>query len=142
MGWQDRDWAKLDDEELNTLYGARRVAAFPTRRVVWAVVAVVVAFGAFAVTHREHPPIGSPSLVAPTAAVIYGTPETFVGQPAACTDYQLGATGQWQCFVVQQTTGAQRVARAAPYDGPCAHLSADQTTGRWVCLSTRPTSGG
>jgi hypothetical protein len=41
MGWQDRDWAKFDDEELRELYGVTPQPADPARAWIWSLVVVV-----------------------------------------------------------------------------------------------------
>ncbi|MDX6441329.1 MAG: hypothetical protein QOE43_1058 [Gaiellaceae bacterium] len=128
MGWQERDWARQPDDG----------AQMSLRQVVWIVVgALVLAVAGYAWTqlpHRTVPPYG----VAPTQPdVIYGQPTEQAGILGVCTEYEVAA-GAWRCNVVDLNSSHLRVARAEPYDGPCTHMSVDQTTGRWVCISVRP----
>jgi hypothetical protein len=142
VGWQDRDWAKLRDEELEALYGFRKPAAGRTvshRKIVWSTVAVlVVAVFGFASTQMPHANAPGYGVNEPEPDVIYGAPTELTGQLGVCTDMSVDLSGTWQCISVDLNTRHLRVARPAPYDGPCGHLSADQTTGRWVCVSARP----
>ena len=133
MGWQNRDWARLSEDELEALYGVEpRRRTLPVRRLVWGAVAVLcAAVGAFGWTQREQAP---PPLPAAPPDVVYGDE---VGPLNACTEYELDAAGTWRCTIVTQNAPGTRISRAAPYDGPCAHLRADQTDGRWTCVSTR-----
>jgi hypothetical protein len=128
MGWQDRDWARQPDEQAN---------ASP-RQVVWIVVgALALAVGGFAYKQLPHTP-GPVYGVTPTQPdVIYGQPTEQSGVLGVCTEYEVAGTA-WRCNVVDLNAAHLRVARAAPYDGPCTHMSVDQTTGRWVCISVRP----
>jgi hypothetical protein len=131
VGWQDRDWARLSDDELETLYGVERGRSFPTRTVVWTALAVVTAaVAAFGWTQREHAPPPVPA----APEVVYGDA---LGPVNACTEYELDTAGSWHCIVISQNAPGTRIARAAPYDGPCAHLRADQADGRWTCVSAR-----
>lgn len=143
MGWQDRDWAKLNEQELGALYGARTPQAGKrsinvARWVAWSgIAALTVAVAGWAVTHRIPRETPLPAVVTPAPDVIYGQPIVFAGVLTACTEYSADTSGTLQCTSIDANPRHVRVARAAPYDGPCADLSADQTTGRWVCLSVR-----
>jgi hypothetical protein len=140
VGWQDREWAKLDDGETEALYGFRAGRRFSTRQVVWSVMAALVAAGAaFAFTHREHAAAAPSYVITPAPEVIYGQPVVFAGSQAACVEYTVDTSGSWICSDIDPNIRHVRVAPAAPYDGPCAHLVADQSTARWVCASARPT---
>jgi len=102
VGWQDRDWAKLGDDELDALYGtgvpSRR---FSVRQVVWSAVALlVVAGGAFAVTHRETGQPPAPLQLTPAPTVIYGEPIMFEGTVAARTEFTQQPTGAMQCTTI------------------------------------------
>jgi len=136
VGWRDRDYARLREEELEALYGFRtpsRPRTISARQVVWTSVGVLgVAVLGFGLTQRQHParPLPQPS-------VLYGQP--VAGQEGACTDLQLDASGQWACGEYTGTIEHLPVVTPAPYDGPCTHLVADQSRGRWVCLSSRQT---
>jgi hypothetical protein len=142
VGWQDRDWARLRDDELDALYGFRKPPSggrgVSTRWVVWgAVAAAVIAVSGFGYTQVPRtPPVNG--VVNSGPDVIYGQPTAQGGLLGVCTEMSVDVTGIWRCTSIALNTGHTRVARAAPYDGPCAHLSADQTTGRWVCISARP----
>ena len=129
MGWQDRDWARVPDDDPHSA----------TRAVVWSVVGVLVLAGSlFAISQRPHTTGPGFGVAPPGPDVIYGQPSEVSGQLGVCTEYEVQASG-WMCTVIDLNAGHLRVARAAPYDGPCTHLSVDQTTGRWVCVSARPT---
>jgi hypothetical protein len=142
VGWQDRDWAKLRDDELDALYGFRQPPSgrsLSTRRVVWGATAVlVVAVFGFAYTQMPHAHGPVYGVIVPSPDVIYGQPTELSGELGVCTEMSTDASGSWQCISIDLNTRHLRVAPAAPYDGPCAHLSADQTSGRWVCLSDHP----
>jgi hypothetical protein len=75
-------------------------------------------------------------------AVVYGQLGTFAGDPGACIELELVGAGRWRCDTFQLKIGLMlrytRFAEATPYDGPCAHLKADQASGRWVCVSVTP----
>lgn len=128
MGWQDRDWARQPDEQ----------AKASPRQVVWIVVAALaLAVGGFAYTQRPHTPGSVYGVTPPPPYVIYGQPTEQSGVLGVCTEYEFGGTA-WRCDVVDLNAAHLRVARAAPYDGPCTHMSVDQSTGRWICISARP----
>jgi hypothetical protein len=136
VGWQDRDWARLRDEELEALYGFRKPAdgrTLSTRKVVWTstLVLTLAVFG-FAYTQMPHSP--RPAYVQPQQDVLYGD-QTVLG---ICTEYVADTTGRWQCTSIELNTNHLPVARARPFDGRCAHLTVDETMGRWLCVSDRP----
>jgi len=144
VGWQDRDWAKLGDAELEALYGTRRPRATPARRwgrwkrsIVWPATALLVlAVARFAYTQRAIP-----SPFAPTPKVLYGTRATLAGQPGVCTEFTADTSGRWTCADLQLLTLAYadaQVIPATPYSGPCTDLRADQDEGRWICLADTP----
>ncbi|HEX6788530.1 MAG TPA: hypothetical protein VF091_04745 [Gaiellaceae bacterium] len=125
------------------MYGFRKPSASQSRpslrTTVWICVSILVlAVGGFAYTQMPHDRNGAARSSAPTPAVVYGQLGTFSGEPGACTEYELLATGGWRCDTFQLQMGPMRdytrFAAAVPYDGPCAHLMADQTSGRWVCV--------
>ena len=59
----------------------------------------------------------------------------FEGTVAARTEFTQQPTGAMQCTTIDPNLNHVRIARAAPYNGPCAHLMAEQATARWVCVS-------
>ena len=131
MGWESRDWARLSEEELEALYGVERKRSLPTRSVVWSALAILTATVAvFGWTQRTAAPPATPA----PPDVVYGDA---LGPLNACIEYELDAAGTWHCTSISQNAPGTRIARAAPYDGPCAHLRADQTDGRWTCVSAR-----
>jgi len=143
MGWQDRDWAKLGDEELDAMYGFRKPPSDgggtdSPRRVVWTVVGVLVlAVAGFAYLQLPHTAAPGYGVTPAQPDVIYGQPTEQSGVLGVCTEYEVAGTS-WRCDVVDLNASHLRVAHAAPFDGPRTHMSVDQTTGRWVCISVRP----
>jgi hypothetical protein len=143
MGWQDRDWAKLRDDELDQLYGMRRPPeggrTISPRKIVWgALVVLVLAVGGFAFTQLPHAPAPVYGKLPGEPDVIYGNPAQLSGELGVCTEYVVDRAGAWQCTVIDLNTRHLRVARAQTFEGTCAHLIADQPTGRWLCVSDRP----
>jgi hypothetical protein len=147
MGWQDRDWAKFNDDELRALYGGGRGrpsaeggGGEPARRVSVVIVGsvmvlVAVVAGAYALDRRAT---SSPALVeGPT--VIYGHAIVFGGEPAVCTAiaYNTAVRG-WVCLAVNGNSRHLPVIEPKAYDGPCADAVADQVEARWVCHGNTP----
>lgn len=139
MGWQDRDWAKLDADELDALYGARprsgtiRAGAAPAI-LVSALLAVGVGYLQLG---RGGAP--APAVAAPQPSVLYGQPTAFAGEATACTELKLSTTGRWACVAVAVNERHLPVVAPPQYQGPCSHLSVDEPTGRWRCLGNVPT---
>ena len=143
MGWRERDWAKLDDDELRALYGVeRRAVAAPAaavrrpppyllrrvspRMIVWSLVGSLVAAFALALPgmrHRLAPASGGP-------AVLYGVPGTL----GVCTEEEV-VVGQWRCMAWTVNADHLPVVTPRSYVGACAHARADQDSGAWVCVS-------
>lgn len=148
MGWQDRDWAKLTEDELRALYDVRHVEPAPSatsvlrqpvtkRSVVWACVGVAIAMTLMLASSltRRPAPVRQP-YVPPARAVLYGEPSVLgdgLGHPMACTDEEL-VDSAWHCVVWSLDTTNATIVRPQPYSGSCAHVRADQDLGRWVCL--------
>jgi len=144
VGGRDRDWAKLDEDEPHVLDGldhgaAGRHAPAPghdhTRAIVWGALAVLVlAVGGFAYTQVPHDRPAPP----PEPHATFGTPTSELhaeGPDGLCTEVEWDAPrALWRCDSVFVSGGP--IGRAAPYDGPCAHLIVDQSLGRWTCLTT------
>ena len=100
MGWQDRDWAKLHDEELDALYGFRKPASRPglsMRKVVWtSVAALTIAVAGFAYTQRPQTP--RPVYGVQTQHdILYGDPTEQAGILGVCTEYVADTRGAWSC---------------------------------------------
>lgn len=147
MGWQDRDWAKFDDDELKAIYGGGRRKSpdrpggpEPGRRISGVIIGSVVVLvavlaGAYAL---GRPAASSPSLVeGPT--FIYGHAIVFSGEPAVCTEIAYNTTVRgWVCLVVDGNSRHLPVIEPGAYDGPCADAVADQVEGRWVCHGNTP----
>ena len=134
MGWQQRDWAKLDDAELEELYGVQpRVGAH--HGAFWAVIVsllVTVLGGAYA--FRERPAAVSGPGVTPSALYGMVVPEgSPLGPPGVCQELEL-ANGAWRCDVVMVNTAHVPVIGATPFNAPCAHLKVVDT--RWACLTS------
>ena len=138
VGWRERDYARLREEELEALYGFRtpsRPRRTSTRQVVWVSVgALSVAVLGFGLTQRQHPP-----RPVPQPSVLYGQPVQFADEDGACVDYELDAYGHWACGEFDGNMQHLPVITPPQYEGPCTHLLADQSRGRWVCLSSRQT---
>lgn len=139
MGWQDRDWAKFDDDELQELYGVAPRRTTSARRWIWSVVAVaVLAIGGFAYTQRQSTAAFGD---APTALVGARGTDTRIpasypgGTDTVCTEEGYDQTqGQWTCLSWQLNVRHLPVVVPADYVGSCTHLLADQTSERWTCL--------
>jgi hypothetical protein len=137
MGWKDRDWAKLDDDQLEQLYRlpSRRPVSRRVSALAGIAVACTVAFAAY--TQRPSPP-RIPSM----PAILYGDRDTFGdgesgGYPMACTD-ELIVNDLWHCREWSVDTTNARIVEPKAYVGPCTHVRADQELGRWVCLGETP----
>ena len=138
MGWQQRDYARLNDEELEELYDIRRPRT-SGRGLVWTTVAVVTtAVFAFAY-HERGGAVGTVDNGPPP--VLYGTPVTqgiFAGY--VCTELEyIPVSRTWRCDRYLGNQARVPVYPAAPYKGQCAHMEVE---GRdWVCLSGVPETG-
>jgi hypothetical protein len=156
MGWQERDWAKLTDDELGTVYRGGAPVRLPDSRVrVWAAVALLtLAVGGFAYTQLPATtPLVAPQardVAAPQARELAGLPGTnravepdFPGGiNTVCTDAAFDAAAQrWSCLSWAVNTNHVRVVEPPPYGGPCTHIVIDRDgQPRWLCLETRPVS--
>jgi hypothetical protein len=132
LGWQQRDWAKLDDAELEELYGVPpRVAAHSG--AFWAViVSLLLTVLGIGWTFREHTP-GVQNL---TPGLLYGMviPEgSSLGPAGVCQELERLPDNTWRCDVVAVNTANAPAIPAKPYNGPCDHLQV--VASRWVCLS-------
>jgi hypothetical protein len=150
MGWHDRDWAKLNDEELEALYGMPRVHTTTTgRQRFWIGMALfLMTAGGFAYTHRESAPA---SRLTAQPVVLFGIRGTNTTVPAAtpsgadtvCTEEAFDASAdQWSCLVWALNPTGLPVVQPAPYRGPCTHLAAATTVARWNCLGTETFAPG
>jgi hypothetical protein len=132
LGWQQRDWAKLDDRELGDLYGVRRSVA-PHGNAFWAViVSLLLTVAGVGWTLRER----SPGVQNLTPGLLYGSviPEgSTLGPPGVCQELERLADGAWRCDSIDLNTEHATVIPAKLYNGPCAHLLV--VASRWVCLS-------
>ncbi len=146
MGWQDRDWAKLDERELAELYGVGR----PRRIRLREGVATAIVLSAFAtlVLGRVH-------LLAPLRAtafdpaypqrIIYGIRGTNTADPygpgganTACTAASFDPSRGWQCQYWAIDTVHLPIVAPASYNGTCADAKVDQSSGSWLCVSATP----
>jgi hypothetical protein len=147
MGWQDRDWAKLGDDELEVLYAFRRSSRgrrVSTRALVWScTAAMLLAVVGFAAYERPH----GDSLFAPAqASVIYGYRGTSTavdarapgGLDTVCIEMVQHVDGAWSCIDYWIDDRHVPVVVGHVYSGPCTHLRVDQQSGDWVCLSGVP----
>jgi hypothetical protein len=153
MGWQDRDWAKLNDSELEAIYGlSRRPSPIDRARViVWTGIAILtVAVSALAIVARGEAPHGGSFAVAPQPSVIHGIrgaedAADFApgGRKTVCTEEGIDRrSGRWVCMVWLLNENDLPVLAPSLYRGPCAHVLADQTSGAWTCLSGVPPPQG
>ena len=141
MGWQDRDWAKFDDGELNELYGVAPRQANPARRWVWSLVALaVVAIGGFAYTQRQSDTALSAgpeqiAIVGAQGTDSHATPMAPGATDTVCTEEAYDqATREWMCLNWEVNLRHLPVVVPPEYIGACTHLLADQTAERWTCL--------
>jgi hypothetical protein len=136
VGWQQRDWAKFEDGELQELYGVvHRVA--PRRGAFWAViVSLLLTVLGVGWVLRPQPEAVRGAGITPSA--LYGTiiPEgSTLGPAGVCQELEL-TDGAWRCDTVAVNLANVPVLRATPYNGPCTHLRG--VGGRWACLSVTP----
>ena len=139
MGWQDRDWAKLDERELGALYGG---GGNPTpggpstvvRTLMWGAIVLVAALAGVYILSRPSVSSGPERPVH-----VYGHAIVFAGLPSVCTEiaYNTALSG-WVCDRVQDNTDGLPVIEPAPYEGPCTDAVADQAAGHWVCQGNTP----
>jgi hypothetical protein len=136
LGWQQRDWAKLDDGELEELYGVQpRVGIH--RGAFWAVI-VSLLLTVLGVGWALRPQPASLSGVGITPSALYGMviPEgSSLGPPGVCQELELAA-GAWRCDDIAVNLANVPVIGATPYNGPCTHLQVVGT--RWACLTATP----
>lgn len=140
MGWQDRDWAKLREDELEALYSFRKPTpprTMSTRRVVWTLVAIAstAVFG-FGWTQRTVIPAVPPAPPPPSAIFGFTTHSELFGD-GVCVELLL-VGGRWLCGSIDLNASNVPVIRATPYNGPCSHLKVDGS--RWVCVEAGPLS--
>ncbi|MGH2934038.1 MAG: hypothetical protein ACRDL2_05915 [Gaiellaceae bacterium] len=137
MGWQDRDWAKLNEDELQQLYRipVRRGVSPLVSAIAGIAMACTLAFAAY--TQRPSRPH-----IPSTPAILYGERATFGdgeggGDPMACTD-ELIVNDSWHCREWSVDTTNAPIVEPKAYVGQCTHVRADQELGRWVCLGETP----
>jgi hypothetical protein len=121
VGWQDRDYARLHDEELNAIYHFRRQRG---SQVVGMVLGcIVVAVGGFWWTQR-HPHSALYGSVVPSGP----------HAGSVCTEVEAtDANGEWRCDTYVPNLVHAKVYPALPYRGACSHM---KVAGRiWVCLT-------
>lgn len=141
MGWQDRDYARLNDDELDELYRVRR-GGTSERRVVWPLLAVAAtAVLGFGYHERGVVTGGVAGAVNDAPPVLFGTlVKTGPLSGNVCTELEyLSVSRSWRCDVYLVNATHAPVYPATPYNGECAHL---KVQGRdWVCLSAVPPAG-
>jgi len=153
VGWQDRDWAKLDDSEREAIYGLPRPPGpiDRTRVLVWTGMTVLaVAVLALAIAAHRHALHRASLAVAPQPSVIHGirgTQDTadFApgGRNTVCTEEAVDRrSGRWACVAWVLNENDLPVLAPQAYRGRCGHMFADQTTGAWTCLSRVPPPAG
>jgi len=149
MGWQDRDWARLDEGELHQLYGVVPAKTGGVRVGVWAaVVLLVLAVGGFAYTQMPARDVQS-SPPAQEQTVLYGVRGTDAsvdalapgGTRTVCTEEAFVAAAQrWSCLAWAVNTNDLPVVLPQQYQGQCTHLVAAVDQARWTCLGNEPVS--
>jgi hypothetical protein len=148
MGWRDRDWARLNDDEWRDIYGItpddRAGVGAPARGVhrrvaVWAMVGVLVA--ATLIFAGLASPSGGSGADEPTPAVIYGLTGSQAGNvpaigghPSVCTEVGIASSGAWTCLGWTNNLHDVPVVEPHEYGGACGIVQADQTRGQWICL--------
>lgn len=153
MGWREREWARLDAEELSELYGvaprsARRPARTSARAVVWtSVLVVTLAVSAIAWWSKAATTSSVPAGL--SSRVVFGdlprpntaiAPDAPGGSDTICTEAEAVGFG-WRCDTWAIVTPGMRGLQAKAFTGPCAHRVVDQATGSWVCTEAAPPSG-
>ncbi|HEX3056059.1 MAG TPA: hypothetical protein VHP82_07970 [Gaiellaceae bacterium] len=149
MGWQDRDWAKWNEDERSRFFGGGGsprsrgygfgVGAFAAV-VVSLVVAVVAQSQGLNVlrlnrAHRVSIPI----------APLYGTgvvERGMDGNDITCTELSFDSSGTSHCMGWTYLLPGERAlpAEGMPARGTCAVVEADQISRHWVCKT--PAAGG
>jgi hypothetical protein len=156
MGWQDRDWAKLDASEFDAIYGSRSSGATPppardAGRVVRrgagpAILVSLLAAASLGPLHLLRTAFPDPTLYqAYPRHVIYGVRGTNAAAPnypggtnTACTAVAFDTTRGWQCNSWAVDTADLPIVSLAPYSGTCTDAKVDETSGNWICLGTAP----
>lgn len=143
MGWQDRDWAKWDDDERSRFFGGGGLPRSGGRGfAVGGIAAVVVSLVVVVVgesqglnllhINRAHHRVAIP--IAP----LYGTGVVVKGMDGndiTCTELSFDSLGASRCTGWTYLLPGERARRAAgmPARGTCAAVEADQISGSWVC---------
>jgi hypothetical protein len=145
VGWQNRDWAKHDDDELAKLYGVVPHSTRTVRIRIWSTVTVLTfAVGGFAYTQL---PTTEPFVAAGQTDLLFGlrgtnqrVPSDYPGGTGtACNEEEYTAeTGQWSCMSWAVNVRNLPIVQPPAYVGPCTHLLADQEHARWICLGGAP----
>jgi hypothetical protein len=149
VGWEDRDWAKWNDDERRRFFGSGGgsprsgghggFAPGALLAVVVSLVAVVV--GQSQGINLLH--LGRAHASIPIAP-LYGSGivESLTGSgKVSCTALSFDSLGQTHCTGWTDIIPGERVIPPAgmPARGTCATAEADQTSGTWIC--TAPAAG-
>ena len=163
MGWQDGDWATLSESETVTIcgdgddslepvdwsggsFGPPKRRRFDLLRIlIWSLTAViaVILLGTAKAGWGRSNPSGQANQVAYPLGVVFGnrgtnttTPYGPGGSESICTDEAYdSSSGDWQCKTWNIDSVGLPISTAVPYDGQCAEMQADQSTGKWTCVS-------
>ena len=149
MGWQDRDWAKWNDDERRRFLGSggssrsgRHGGFAPGAFLAVVVSLVAVVVGQSQGINLLH--LGHTHATIPTVP-LYGTGvvvKSLSGsENVSCTAVSFDSLGGTHCTGWTYLLPGERAAPAAgmPARGTCATAEADQISGTWVC--TAPAAG-
>lgn len=149
MGWQDRDWAKWNDDERRRFFGSggsprsgRHGGFAPGAFLAVVVSLVAVVVGQSQGIDLLH--LGRAHASIPIAP-LYGTGvvvKSFDGsENVSCTALSFDSLGEAHCAGWTYLVPGERAAPAAgmPARGTCATAEANQISGTWVC--TVPVGG-
>ena len=148
MGWQDRDWAKLNEQELAQIYGGRgrrtpRVREGAATAIVVSALATLVLGRAhllpFAARGSSYDPVYPQHIIYGIRGTAAGKPNDPGGTNTACTTASLAANQAWQCQAWAVDVARYPIVAPGSYDGTCPEAKVDQASGRWLCISPAPT---
>jgi hypothetical protein len=150
VGWQDRDWAKWNEDERSRFFGGggsprgsgHGFAAGGIAAVVVSLVLVVVGESqGLNLLHLERA-----HRMAVPIAPLYGTGlvvKGMDGNDITCTALSFDSLGASHCTGWTYLLPGERTLPAAgmPARGTCAAVEADQISGSWVCKTPAPAGG-
>ena len=150
MGWQDRDWAKWNEDERSRFFGGggsprssgHGFAAGGIAAVVLSLVLAVV--GESQGLNLLH--LKRAHRVAVPIAPLYGTGlvvKGMDGNDITCTALSFDSLGASHCTGWTYLLPGERAlpATGMPARGTCAAVEADQISGSWVCKAPAAAGG-